>query len=106
VPARIAGALLVLAGFGGHRVMLSDASKHASPNAGWPEAAMAGVLGVSLGGPTAYEGVVHERPVFGNGPAPGVPDLRRGLTIYVIACGLLWLMVAAAGIVAFAVGRI
>ncbi len=41
VPARIAGLLLVLAGFRGFGVMLSDAAKHASPNAGWPEAAMA-----------------------------------------------------------------
>jgi adenosylcobinamide-phosphate synthase len=106
VPARIAGALLVLAGFGGYGVMLSDASKHASPNAGWPEAAMAGALGVSLGGPTSYDGVMHERPVFGNGPAPGVSDLRRGLRIYVVACGLLWLIVAAVAIVAAAAGRI
>jgi len=94
VPARIAGALLVLAGFGGFAVMLSDASKHASPNAGWPEAAMAGALGVRLGGPTLYEGVVHERPVFGSGPAPGAADLSRGLRIYVVACGLLWMLVA------------
>jgi adenosylcobinamide-phosphate synthase len=94
VPARIAGALLVLAGFGGVGVMLSDASKHASPNAGWPEAAMAGALGVRLGGPTAYDGVVHERPVFGTGPVPGVADLGRGLRIYVVACGLLWAAVA------------
>ena len=67
---------------------------------------MAGALGVSLGGPTSYDGVVHERPVFGNGPAPGVSDLRRGLRIYVIACGVLWLMVAAVAIVAAAAGRI
>jgi adenosylcobinamide-phosphate synthase len=99
VPARLAGALLVFAGFGGYGVMLSDASKHASPNAGWPEAAMAGALGVSLGGPTSYDGVMHERPVFGTGPAPGVPDLKRGLRIYVVACAQLWLAVAAVAIV-------
>jgi adenosylcobinamide-phosphate synthase len=95
LPARIAGGLLVLAGLGGWGVMLSDSSKHASPNAGWPEAAMAGALGVRLGGATSYEGVVHERPVFGSGPVPGVTDLRRGLRLYVIACGLLWVVVAA-----------
>jgi adenosylcobinamide-phosphate synthase len=95
VPARIAGTLLVFAGWAGLLVMFKDASKHASPNAGWPEAAMAGALGVRLGGPTAYDGVVHERPVFGTGPAPGVGDLARGLRVYVIACVLLWALVVA-----------
>ncbi|MBV8806297.1 MAG: cobalamin biosynthesis protein [Sinobacteraceae bacterium] len=79
--------------------MLSDASKHASPNAGWPEAAMAGALRVKLSGPTAYDGVVHERPVFGAGRAPGVADLSRGLRIYIVACGLLWAVIAAVGVV-------
>jgi adenosylcobinamide-phosphate synthase len=99
VPARIAGALLVFGGWAGLLVMFKDASKHASPNAGWPEAAMAGALGVRLGGPTAYDGVVHERPVFGTGPAPGVADLARGLRIYVIACLLLWALVIAMAMV-------
>jgi len=92
VPARIAGTLLAVAGWAGLLVMFKDASKHSSPNAGWPEAAMAGALGVRLGGPATYDGVLHERPVFGTGPAPGVADLGRGLRIYVIACGLLWLL--------------
>ena len=92
VPARIAGALLTIAGWGGLLVMFKDAGKHASPNAGWPEAAMAGALGVRLGGPTTYDGVLHERPVFGVGPMPGAADLARGLRVYVIACGLLWLL--------------
>jgi adenosylcobinamide-phosphate synthase len=91
VPARLAGALLAIAGGGGLLVMWRDAPKHASPNAGWPEAAMAGALRVRLGGPTAYDGVMHERPVFGAGSSPTVEDLKRGLRIYVIACGLLWL---------------
>lgn len=95
IPARIAGALLVIAGFGGLLVMLKDASKHASPNAGWPEAAMAGALSIRLGGPATYDGVLHERPVFGTGPAPGVTDLGRGLRTYVIACALLWLLLGA-----------
>jgi adenosylcobinamide-phosphate synthase len=99
VPARIAGVLLVLAGLRGFGVMVSDAAKHASPNAGWPEAAMAGALRIRLGGPATYDGVVHERPVFGTGPGPGVGELRRGLRLYVIACGLLWLAIAAVGVV-------
>src|SRR3569833_3154340 len=98
IPARIAGTLLVFAGWAGLLVMFKDASKHASPNAGWPEAAMAGALGVRLGGPTAYDGVIHERPVFGTGPAPEMKDLARGLRVYIIACLLLWLIVAAVAI--------
>src|SRR4051812_2860447 len=98
VPARIAGTLLVIAGWAGLLVMFKDASKHASPNAGWPEAAMAGALGVRLGGPTAYDGVIHERPVFGTGPTPGVQHLIRGLRVYIMACLLLWLIVAAVAI--------
>jgi adenosylcobinamide-phosphate synthase len=97
VPARIAGTLLVLAGWAGLFVMFKDAHKHASPNAGWPEAAMAGALGVRLGGPATYDGVLHERPVFGTGRAPGVTDLAHGLKIYVIACALLWLLLCAGG---------
>ena len=98
VPARIAGGLLVLAGLEGFGVMLSDASKHASPNAGWPEAAMAGALRVRLGGPATYDGVLHERPVFGTGPLPGVVELGRGLRLYLLACALLWLAIATVGV--------
>jgi adenosylcobinamide-phosphate synthase len=98
IPARIAGSLLVLAGLDGLGVMFSDASKHASPNAGWPEAAMAGALGIRLGGPATYDGVLHERPVFGTGPAPGVAELGRGLRLYVVGCALLWSAVIAVGV--------
>jgi adenosylcobinamide-phosphate synthase len=101
VPARLAGLLLVLAGGGGLDVMLRDASKHASPNAGWPEAAMAGALGIRLGGPATYDGVLHERPVFGAGQGPAVAELARGLRVYVGACGWLWAVVAAAGAIAW-----
>lgn len=94
IPARLAGVLLSAAGCGGIRIMWRDASKHASPNAGWPEAAMAGALRVHLGGPAEYDGVVHERPVFGEGRAPVTDDLARGLRIYVVACGMLWMLAA------------
>ena len=51
---------------------------------------MAGALGVRLGGPAAYDGVVHARAEFGQGPPPCAADLRRGLRLYLEACGLLW----------------
>lgn len=91
LPARLAGVLLVIAGGAGLNVMWRDASKHASPNAGWPEAAMAGALAIRIGGPCAYEGAWHDRPAFGDGPAARTQDLKRGLHIYMRACGLLWL---------------
>jgi len=89
-PARIAGVLVALAGGRGWRTMWRDAPRHASPNAGWPEAAMAGALGVQLGGLATYDAVGHMRPTFGDGPAPTLGDLRRGLSVYVRACALLW----------------
>lgn len=96
VPARIAGALIALAGGGGWRVMVRDAPKHASPNAGWPEAAMAGALRVRLGGPAVYDGVRTDRPVFNAGAAAArAEDIGRGLAIYRRACILLAMGVAA-----------
>ena len=90
IPARIAGGLIALAGRGGWRTMIRDAPKHASPNAGWPEAAMAGALTVRLGGPAVYDGETAHRPTFNAAaPAPTPDDLRRGLTIYRNACILL-----------------
>lgn len=95
VPSRLAGLLIVIAGGGGLRVMWRDAPRHASPNAGWPEAAMAGALEVELGGAATYEGVMHERPVFGTGRRPEAGDLRRALHIYLEACALLWALMLA-----------
>jgi adenosylcobinamide-phosphate synthase len=94
-PARLAGFLICLAaGWQGWKIMRRDARKHASPNAGWPEAAMAGALHVRLGGPARYEGETTDRPSFGDGREPDLTDLRRGLRIYRRACALLWLLVA------------
>lgn len=94
LPARIAGFLLAATGGAGLRIMFRDASKHASPNAGWPEAALAGALDVRLGGPATYDGALHERPIFGDGAAPDAEDLARGLRTYVRACALLWVLAA------------
>lgn len=91
LPARIAGALVCLAGAGGWRVMWRDARSHASPNAGWPEAAMAGVLGVALAGPVAYDGVTHMKPWIGReGRSATTADIVTALQVYARACLLLW----------------
>lgn len=90
LPARLAGLLLCVAGLRGWRVMLRDHARHASPNAGWPEAAMAGALGVRLAGPIVYDGVLAPKPWIGEeGRTAGAADLRRALAIYRRACVLL-----------------
>lgn len=93
IPARIAGALVCIAGAGGWAVMKRDARAHASPNAGWPEAAMAGALGVALAGPVAYDGVTQIKPWIGReGRAASPKDIVTSLQIYARACLLLWVI--------------
>ncbi|MBJ7439011.1 MAG: cobalamin biosynthesis protein CobD [Sphingopyxis sp.] len=93
IPARLSGAILCLAGRGGWRVLRRDARNHASPNAGWPEAAMAGALGLRLAGPIAYDGVMHDKAWIGDGRSDAnAGDIDRALTIYLRACLILWLI--------------
>lgn len=93
VPARLSGLLLCSAGGGGWRVLWRDHGRHASPNAGWPEAAMAGALGVRLAGPIRYDGMLHDKPWIGGAGRDGDPrDVRAALALYLRACALLWLM--------------
>lgn len=96
LPARIGGAILCLAGGGGWRTMWRDARRHASPNAGWTEAAMAGALGIRLAGPIAYDGVVADKPWIGSGRTQvGAADVRRALGVYRRGCVLLWILAGA-----------
>ncbi|HEX3535700.1 MAG TPA: adenosylcobinamide-phosphate synthase CbiB [Stellaceae bacterium] len=95
VPARLSGLLLTAAAaFAGDaspgvawQIMLRDARKHRSPNAGWPEAAVAGALGLALAGPRHYaEGTVID-PWIGDGtPEAGPLDIARALRLYGLAC--------------------
>ncbi|WP_420542783.1 adenosylcobinamide-phosphate synthase CbiB [Sphingomonas naphthae] len=97
IPARLSGALICLGAMRGWRTMLRDAGNHASPNAGWPEAAMAGALGRRLAGPVAYDGAVLDKPWIGDGPVEAsARDIRRALGFYRRACGLLWVAAAMA----------
>ena len=64
IPARITAALIAVShlDFGSLSAIRADAVLHRSPNAGWPEAAMARVLGVALAGPRSYDGQVQDFP--------------------------------------------
>ncbi|MCE2564475.1 adenosylcobinamide-phosphate synthase CbiB [Komagataeibacter sp. FNDCF1] len=69
------------------RIVWRDARAHRSPNAGWPEAAMAGALGIRLSGPRSYDGVCVAEPWVGDGtPVLRPDDLYRALALYRRAC--------------------
>ncbi|PDT79533.1 adenosylcobinamide-phosphate synthase CbiB [Bradyrhizobium sp. C9] len=93
IPARLSGLLFVL--LAPHRsqawsCMLRDARRHRSPNAGWPEAAMAGALGVRLSGPRIYHGHIADEPWLNDGARdPAAADILTGLKLYRYAMMLL-----------------
>ena len=93
VPARLTGLLFALLAPRRSEAiacMFRDARRHRSINAGWPEAAMAGALGVRLSGPRIYHGHMSDEPWL-NGAArdPLAADLAGGLAIYVRAMTVL-----------------
>jgi adenosylcobinamide-phosphate synthase len=84
------------------RTVRRDARGHPSPNAGWPEAAFAGALGLRLGGPRSYGGVKTEDKWIGTGARPSASDILRALALYRRACAVHWLVLA---MVAIAIAR-
>jgi adenosylcobinamide-phosphate synthase len=73
----------------GAQAVWRDAGHHRSPNAGWPEAAMAGALGVRLAGPRVYGETLVADGWMGDGrPEATVSDLRRALRLYRAACAV------------------
>ncbi|MCB1390778.1 MAG: cobalamin biosynthesis protein, partial [Rhodobacteraceae bacterium] len=86
IPARLTATLFALCSArpgSAFRAMHADARHHRSPNAGWPEAAMAGALGIRLSGPRVYGDRVAQEPwVNAGAPDPAAGDLARGLALY------------------------
>jgi adenosylcobinamide-phosphate synthase len=106
---RIAGMTIVLAApFLGTRpgavlrIMLRDAGRHRSPNAGWPEAAMAASLGLALAGPRRYPGYTVDDPFMneeGRREATAA-DIGRALRMLVASCCVLSAFVLAIAFIA------
>lgn len=99
-PARLTGALFALVAGrprAGLAAMLRDAPRHRSPNAGWPEAAMADALGVRLSGPRLYGSRIADEPyVNAAGREAGGDDIARALSLYRRAMVALAVLIAAA----------
>ena len=77
------------------RAVRRDAARHRSPNAGYPEAAAAGALGLSLAGPRVYDGVRIDDAMMGDGRRDATAaDIRRALTLYRGADAILIVLVA------------
>ena len=101
IPARVCGCLVAVSAQPTRRIgkafsiMLRDAGQHLSPNAGWPEAAMAGALDVRLGGPRSYGAVQTDGAWLGDGAADLTSlDIRKALLIYKRSLVLLALLLA------------
>ena len=97
VPARLSAVLISLAAPAASgsivrsaAVAWRDAGLHRSPNAGWPESAMAGALDVALVGPRRYAERIVDDPFLNAGgrPSANADDIGRALRVYVLACAL------------------
>eukprot|EP01035_Chromulina_nebulosa_P022239 gene22239-28796_t len=111
---RLAAAWLVLAALivpgadarAGLRAVWRDAGGHRSPNAGWPEAAMAGALGLKLAGPRVYGDTMVEDAFMGDGRREATAaDIRRALLLYRVACLIEWAVLAALAATALVLRR-
>jgi adenosylcobinamide-phosphate synthase len=96
IPARLTGVLLALLSTQPKVAvwcMICDGPRHRSVNAGWPEAAMAGALGVRLSGPRSYDGRLTDEPWLNTSARdPGAEDIGNALKLYRRAMLLFWLL--------------
>ncbi|MBC8337799.1 MAG: cobalamin biosynthesis protein CobD [Rhodospirillales bacterium] len=110
IPARLAGLFIVFASafmptakpMQALKVMLRDSKFHRSFNAGWPEGAMAGALGLALAGPRHYAKMTINDPWIGDGnPKARTKDISRALYLYFVACLINGVWVAAIAMLRF-----
>jgi len=81
------------------RAARDDGPRHPSPNAGRVEAAFAGALGVTLGGPLSYGGRREDRPALGGGPRPASGDIARASRLSELICAAALAACVAGGLV-------
>lgn len=112
IPARLAALVLCLAAIFAPTahparafwLMIRESRRHASPNAGWPVAALAGGLDLALGGPRKRQGRAELARWIGRGRARATAkDVRRALYVYAVACWILVTLVALLAAVLIAV---
>lgn len=104
IPARITAVVLCLSawlllgsGRAAWKTTVRDGRNHPSPNSGYPEAAMAGALGVRLGGESSYSGTVHKKPYIGDDERhPDKKDIAK--SVQLLYCCALLAALCAAGI--------
>ena len=91
IPSRLTALLMLLVAPSRRavRTVWRDARKHASPNSGYPESALAGILGVQFGGPNIYHGMLVEKPYIGTPLHAVTAQTLRRTIIIVIAVTLL-----------------
>ncbi len=94
VPARVTALMIAIASgrpVSALAVVIRDANRHRSPNAGWPEAAMAGALNIRLSGPRVYSDSVSDEPwINAEAPDPDAGALMKGLGVYRWTLALLF----------------
>jgi adenosylcobinamide-phosphate synthase len=103
LPASRLAALLVVGAAAGTawRAVVRDARHHRSPNAGYPEAAFAGALGLALAGPRVYGGVTVDDAIMGRGRREATAaDIRAALALYRRADALLIALVGVLALIA------
>ncbi|HHT9137648.1 MAG TPA: adenosylcobinamide-phosphate synthase CbiB [Candidatus Wunengus sp. YC60] len=105
IPARISAILIPMASFlcgygfrDSLRIACRDGRKHDSPNSGIPEAAIAGALGIQIGGPSTYQGEIVEKPCIG--------DAQNPLTTKSIEAATRIMYVTSILFIAFGIGAI
>jgi len=105
IPARISGFLIVLSSSllgkpwrDSFRILRRDRGKHESPNSAWPEAAMAGALGVQLGGLNSYFGRPSPKPLIGDRMKPVArKDVREAWRILYVSSSFMLLLALGLG---------
>lgn len=101
IPARLTALLMVIVSFSkqGFRFILRYGHRHKSPNAGHPEAALAGILDARFGGTNIYHGVTVTKPFIGSNPRELAPEeIKKAVNINHRVCLLMVILIIITGL--------